>query len=457
MGQKQYWRGQWWVLMILLMFTSPSTYGFSILRDTEIETTIHQMSLPLLKEAGYSPQQVTFILVNSSAINAFVMGGMNIFFASGILLEFEEPEVILGVIAHELGHILGGHLARHSDMMKQALLQTTVSYVLGAAAAVGGSPEAALALMHGGTHAAERQALEYSRENEQAADQAALRLLSKTHISAKGLLKLLEWLKRRESGIMDLIDPYARTHPLSQERIIHIANYVEQPKEEASSLAIPTPLRVAYERCRAKLQGFLQPPEQVLKRYPAKDDSVAARYARAIAYYRLPNFHHAMETIDSLLKDFPKDPYFLELKGQMLFETGQAQASIPYLKKALEILPKSSLFHGMIGMAYISTTEAKTASTFPASVALEQAIYHLKQAMRLDPHNTQNLDQLMIAYGKLGQFGMVSLTQAEKAAMQQKWEEASRYVEQALKQLPVNSPAALKGKDLQLTIKEQKK
>jgi len=298
--------------------------GVSLIRDAEIESTLRRMSAPIFEAAGLGPDAVDIYIVNDERLNAFVAGGQNLFLNTGLLMRSETPAQLLGVIAHEVGHIAGGHLSRLPGAQERAGIEMILATVLGAAAAVAGAPDLGTAIMSGGATYAQGNLMAFSRSQEQSADQAALGYLQQAGVPSQGLLDVLEILDGQNALAVSASSPYLRSHPLTRDRMLfvqnHVANQPQQPE-------VPEPWVDAHRRMVVKLDAFLREPRVVLDRYPA-GAGVTARYARAIALYRLPDLERALSEIDGLIALHPEDPYFHELKGQMLFEHGQVEKAI---------------------------------------------------------------------------------------------------------------------------------
>jgi len=291
-----------------------------LIRDAEIESIIRIYSTPLFQAAGLSPQGIRLYLVNDRTLNAFVAGGLNMFINTGLLIEAKHPGQVIGVIAHETGHISGGHLATRGSALDQSRAALIASYLLGLGAALAtGESAAGAAVISGGQDIALRSLLQYTRTQETAADQAAVTLLKATRQSPRGLMEFMETLRGQEVLLSNNQDPYLRSHPLTHDRINFIQNsirqspFVDKPPDHD--------LVVLHNRMRAKLIGFLEPLGRVLRAYPENDTTVPGRYARAIAYYKVPDINKALVELNGLLGEAPNDPYFLELKGQMLLNT----------------------------------------------------------------------------------------------------------------------------------------
>jgi predicted Zn-dependent protease len=431
------------ILFILLTFASNANAA-SIIRDTEIEVTIRLIANPILKAAGLNPKDVNIYIVNDKNINAYVSGGSNIFIHTGLLSLSKDPNMLVGVIAHETGHIVGRHLFKGAERAKYSAVKSTVGYMLGLAAAAAGAPQAGAAIVSGAQQVVQRQALKHTRSQEEAADQSALNFLDKEKISSKGLVELLEVLYGKEVAMYNDINPYTLTHPLSRERIDHVrSHYV---KSQFSENILNGNIAVIYARAITKLDAFLEPTKKTLKQFPTSDTSINGRYARAIGYYKIPDLEKSLKEIDSLIKEFPQDPFFIELKGQILFENGKINEAIIYYTKAKELLPNASLFQIELATAQIATEDKSH---------LKSAITNLEQALNTEKHNSFTWHQLGIAYGRLGILDMSNLALAEEAMLIGDEELSKQFIKTARKYTKDGSIADLRLKDLENAIKDQ--
>lgn len=433
------------LLCLSILLLTRSAFAIALIRDQEIETTLKEYSFPIFDAAGLTPESVRFFIVNSPEINAFVAGGSNIFINTGLIMATKNPAMLIGVIAHETGHISGGHLPQGAEKMKNAQLGVIFGYILGAAAAASGQGDVGSAIMSSSGHIATRGLLSFTRLNEQAADHAALRYLDRVNISAAGMLEMFEILKKQEDRHFGKIDPYAVTHPLSKERITTVRNHVVKSTIPAGQ--IPLEFEVMYKRMIAKLTGFMEPFNTTMSKYPDTDTSVEAKYARAIAYYRVPNLPRALSEIDGLLKEFPQDVYFNELKGQILFENGKVKEAIPFYQKAVSLMPNAQL---------IRVELAKALLALEKDDVLNDAIMHLQRSVSQDNSHSDAWRLLASAYGRKGDMGMSYLALAEEALLQNKPEAASQQAKQALKHLSPGSPSLLRAEDIIALAKQAK-
>ena len=408
----------------------------SLIRDAEIEDTIRAYTTPLFAAAGLDSSVVEVHIVNSPDLNAFVAGGQKIFVFTGLLQASTAPAQIIGVIAHETGHIMGGHLARTQDALRAATTQSIVTMLLGMAAIAAGQGDAGIAVIVGGQQVGLRGLLKYSRTQESAADQAALKLLEATRQSARGLAEFLDILGDQEALLPESQDPYVRSHPMTMERIAAVRRHLERSRY--SDVPERPEFVIAHERMKAKLMGYLR-PARALRVYPISDQSVGARYARAIAYHRIPKLSEALAEIDGLIAEFPDDPYFHELRGDMLVQNQRLEEAAAAYRRAVALQPDSPLL-------LLSLARAKIALDDPALTA--EAIAHLENAIRLESTNPAIWRQLAIGYGRSGEIGLASLASAEENFQLGRHDAARRSAERADHLLPQGSPAWLRTQDI---------
>ncbi len=411
----------------------------SFLRDAEIENTIRTYAHPLFRAAGLDPSAVDIYIVNDKGLNAFVAGGQKLFINSGLLTQAADVGEVIGVIAHEAGHIAGGHLSRTHDALAKSSAQNIIAMVIGGAAALAtGRGDVGAVVAAGAGQTGLRNFLAYSRTQEASADQAALRILDATGQSSRGLLNFMERMSGQELLSPKRQDPYLRTHPLTRDRIITLRNHVET-SEHADSLP-PAALQLMHDRVRAKLFAFLSLPRETFRRYPEDDASVAARYARAIAYYRRPDLAKALPLIDGLIAEDPDDPYFHELKGQMLFENARPREALVAYEAAARLLPQSPLILRDLGRVQLALEDPSL---------LEPAITNLRVALMREPESAFTWRQLAIAYGRNGQMAESYLALAEEALLLGRKGDALYHATRAEKDLVPGSPGWLKARDIQ--------
>ena len=428
------------LLAAMLACGRASAADVGYIRDAEIESTLRSFYTPILIAAGLEPSAVHIYIVNDPTLNSFVAGGQNIFINTGTIMRSETPNQLVGIVAHETGHIAGGHLIRSEEAMRNATIKAIIAMVLGmGAAAASHSPEGVGAAMIGAEGVAMRSFLTFSVGQEVNADQAALRFLDATHQSARGLLEFFEILQGQEVLSGAHMSPYVRTHPLTAQRIEYIRQHVEH--SPYSNVADSAAWVELHKRMKAKLIAFLYPPPQALKYFPDTDNSVSARYGRAIAYYRVPELKKALGVVDGLIQQEPNNPYFHELKGQMLFENGHvAEAVAPY-REAVRLAPDVALLRVELGQVEIET-EDKSLNA--------DALTNLKSATQYEARNADTWHFLAIAYGRTGDMGNTALALAEEGMANGDKAVAKGQAQRALKLLPQGSQARLRAEDIEM-------
>ena len=403
--------------LLLLAVSSPATSqssGSRLIRDAEIEGLMRLYTRPIFKAAGINPKSVKVYLIADPRINAFVAGGQRIFVHTGLITQAKTPNEVIGVLAHETGHIAGGHLTRMGVELERASVTSIIGMLAGIAAVAGGiaagNDEAAKAgqgVMIGSQGLAQRNFFAYQRGMESSADQAALKYLTATGQSAKGMINLFEKLSRQSIATLRNVDPYILSHPMPLERIRNLENAAS--KARGFDSADPPELVLRHELAQAKLMGFMESAQAVMRRYPRTDMSLPARYARAIASFRRGDIANAMPVIDSLVEDLPQNPYFWELKGQALLENGRALEAVAPLQEAVRLLPNNGLIQLLLAQALIDTESKSNALA---------ALKLLHKAQRSEGGLPAIFKYMARAYGLTGELGKAELATAEAAMLQ---------------------------------------
>jgi predicted Zn-dependent protease len=410
-------------LVVAALFASRHAAGAELLlRDAEIETDIKTMAAPIWRAAGLEPGDVGIYLVDDGGLNSFVAGGQAIFLNTGLIMRARNANQLLGVIAHETGHIAGGHVLRTKDALKNASIEAIIATVLGAAVGILGHNTAS---MIPGAGVGERAFLNFSIAQEATADHAAMNYLDRVCQSARGLLDFFEIIQSDERLTGEGNDPWARTHPLTSERIDYVRDHVERAR--CSGAGTPAADDALMRRIQVKLHAFLDDPSVTLGRYPESDRSEDARYARAIAYYRIPRLDKAVPLIDALIAAYPGNPYYRELKGQMLFENGRLREAIAPYEAAVRLDPSAGLLRISLAQIYIESGDP----------ALDKrAIAALNDAAQSEGRDSTVWGLLAVAYGRDNQLGMAALSLAEKALADQKKQDAIQQATRAKALLP---------------------
>ena len=410
----------------------------SILRDAETELLLKDISRPLIEAAGLRPDDVLVILIQDNSINAFVAGGQIVYLHSALITEADNANEVQGVIAHELGHVTGGHMIRLYEGLEQAGHISILSLILGAAAMAAGAGEAGMGIMAMGQQAAMGRFLAFSRVQENSADQAGASYLKQAGISGRGSLAFFRRLQNLEFRLnIPQDNGYARTHPLHQERISRLESmYAADPAWDRPT---DPALEERFQRVKAKLTGYVQDTRQVFNRYPESDTSMAGRYARAYAFHRSAHPEKALAEANSLVAERPQDPFFLELKGQILLESGRPREALESLREAVRIAPDQPLISALLGHALISTEDPDN---------FEEAKRVLRIAVQRDNNNPFAWYQLGIVYDREGDPARAALATAERYNLQGEAALALPNAEQAMMGLPVGTPDWLRAQDI---------
>ncbi len=428
-----------------LLVISQPVRAQSILRDAETEAMFAEMAKPLVIAAGLSPKDVKVVLIQDETVNAFVAGGQTVYVHSGLINEADTANQVQGVIAHEIGHIADGHVVLQGEGAKPALGIALLSLVLGIAAIAAGSSEGGAGIIAAGQQAAQGKFLAFTRVQEATADASAAIYLQQAGISGKGFLQFFKKLQSQEfrAGYIN-IDPYAQSHPLSGERVATLTHTLE------ASPAWNTPsnpaLETIFRRVKAKLKGYIEEPQRTLNIYPPEDQSVAAHYARAYAYHKGGFPDKANAEADALIAIAPHDPYFLEIKGQILLESGKPLQALAPLREATQITGYQPLIATTFGHALIATEDRNNYA---------EAEKVLRQAVARDDDNPFAWYQLGTVYELRGDQARAMLATAERAALTGDSRTAAFTARAAMGALPQNSVDWIRAQDIALTAQNE--
>jgi predicted Zn-dependent protease len=440
------------MMMVVILATSTITpavardadAGPSLLRDTETELLFKQMSRPLIVAAGLDPNSVEVVLLNDPEINAFVSKGQTVYIQSGLLEATDNVNQLQGVVAHELGHVLAGDSIRSGQGEKQATSVALLSLVLAAAAMAAGAGEAGMGIMQAGQRAALGEMLAFTRAQEATADASGAIFLSKAGISGKGMLDFFAKLQNEEYRYGYFAkDSFDRDHPLSSERIQALEQKLKG--DPAWAKPIDPALEARFQRVKAKLLGYVNPRLAVTK-YPESDQSVPAHYARAYAYHLGGYPDKARTEADALIAKDPHDPFFLELKGQILLEDGKPTEAIPVLREATERSNNAPLIATMLGHALVATDDPKN---------FAEAKQILKVAVSRDNEDPFAWLQLGTIYEHEGDAARAALATAERMNLQGEPKLAYASAQMALKGIPPNTPDYLRAQDIAMVSRAE--
>ena len=427
------------LLAASLALASPAC-AQSILRDAETEAFFRDISKDLVLAAGLEPRNVQFVLVGDPSINAFVTGGQNVFIHSGLIIAADNVNELQGVIAHELGHIAAGHNVRFGEGAGPASKISLLSLIGAAAAMAMGAGEAGMAILGLGTAAAQGRFLAFTRDQESRTDQAGAVFLSKAGISGRGLISFFRKLQGMEYRLAIPQDnEYARTHPLSSTRVTNVEAVFERDK--AWNTPPDKALQARFERIKGKLVGFVEEPRLVMQRYPEGTNTPAALYARAYAWHRSGHPDQAMAEAARLVAIQPNDPYFLELEGQILLESGKVDDSLPVLRRAAAQAPGEPMILTLLGHALVTSEDPKLQA---------EAEPLLRKAVSLDRENPFTWYQLGVIYDRRGDKPRAALAAAERFSLEGNAMGAMMNARMARAGLPAGSPDFIRADDITL-------
>ena len=434
------------VLLYLIILLTPDLSGRGIARDAETELFLSEMTTPIVNVANLNSSSVDLYLFNDNSVNAFVTCGQKIFVNTGLIMEFDDPSMLRGVLAHETGHIAGAHLARSDIALKKAQAPMIIGLLLGIGAAVaGGDSDAVQGILLGSQQIAQGMVAKYSRGQEAAADQAAFQYLEKLGLSSKGMIDVLYNFADQEALSARNQSSRVRSHPISRQRIMALENQAVKSKfyNQRDSLE----LTYRYNMIRAKLEGFLKRPDDIIRKYE-KNDSDYAIYASSVALYRKALTDKAIDKINILIDKYPTNPWYYELKGQILYESGKIKPSIEPYEKAV----KFSIGHPLLNIALAS-----------AYLALNDKEYDIKaqnllnNVIKKDQKNSYAWFQLAIAEARLGNIGKADLYSAERYFVLGDVNLASFHAKRSKNNLKDNGPLLMRAEDIILDSENKQK
>lgn len=418
--------------LVIALATALPASAIGLIRDAEIERTLKRLSKPLLQAAGISPASTNIFIVNSNSMNAFVTAGNNIFIHSGLVRRMDRVELLQAVIAHEIGHIAGNHVASRSIAFANSRTAAGLGMLLGLAVAASGNTEGGIGLAAGASSAAQRNLFANTRAQESSADQSGVRYMAAAGIDPKAAIEALKFFEGQDLITAARRDPYVQTHPLSQQRINNLRNVANAYKPKASG-QVPN-IDYWYDRMVAKFDGFIN-PSSALKKYKRSDKSEAATLARAIAYSRKPDVKRGQAEINKLLKMRPRDAFYWELKGQFLLESNQVAPAVTAYQNAVNLAPNEPLLIAGLGRALLAAKSGK-------------ALGVLQRAYAKDPRDARMLRDLATAYARAGKKGQAAVVTAERYALQGNFPQAAQLAKRAQGLLPKGTSGWLKADEI---------
>ncbi|WGD48821.1 M48 family metalloprotease [Bradyrhizobium sp. CB1650] len=422
--------------------------GPPVLRDTETEQLLREYTRPILRAAGLEKQNIQMVIINDASFNAFVADGRRIFVNYGAILQSDTPNQLIGVLAHETGHLAGGHLAKLREQLATAQTQMIIAMLLGAGAIAAGAgrgnsagnnglANAGAAAIAGPQEMIRRTLLSYQRQQEENADRAGVKFLTATQQSPKGMYETFKRFTSESLFAARGADPYLQSHPMPAERVAALQEFARtspywDKKDDPA-------LQLRHDMVRAKISAFMERPETVYRRYPQTNDSLPARYARAISTYLHGDLRSALAQIDALIQVQPNNPYFYEVRGQALLESGRPAEAIPALRKAVQLSSNSPLIEMLLGQALVgSDNKAYT----------DEAIRILRAAVAREPEAPLGYTQLAMAYGRKGDYAEADLASAQAAYLRGDNKTARELATRAKTRFAVGTPGWVKADDI---------
>jgi predicted Zn-dependent protease len=420
--------------------------GIPLIRDAEAEQLLRDYTRPILRAAGLEKQNIQMVIINEVSFNAFVADGRRIFVNTGAIMQSETPNQIIGVLAHETGHLAGGHLAKIREQLANAQTQLIIAMLLGAGALVAGarSGGAGSGLTQGGLAAVQapqemirRNLLSYQRQQEENADRAGVKYLTTTGQSARGMYETFKRFTSDSLFAARGADPYLQSHPMPAERVAALEElgrsspYWDKKDDPA--------MQLRHDMVRAKISAFMEKPDTVYRRYQSSNNSLPARYARAIVTYRHGDLRSAIAQIDALIQEQPNNPYFYEVRGQALLEGGRPAEAIAPLRKAVQLSHNAPLIEMLLGQALVAANN---------NAYTDEAIGILRAAVSRETEAPLGFSQLAMAYGRKGDYAQADLASAQAAYLRGDSKTARELASRAKTRFAIGTPGWVKADDI---------
>ncbi len=425
------------LLSIFLSVTSTAALARGLIRDAELELALQNLAKPIVRAAGFGSNRIRILVINDPAMNAFVVDSRHIFIHSGLIRRLKTPEALQAVIAHELAHIANGHLTRRAGNQRVSNRVTAIGFALAIAAAASGEGRAGAGIAAGSASTAQRVFFSHTRAEESSADQSGIRYLSQNGIDPAAMIEVLDLFRGQEALKRQRQDPYARTHPLTRDRLRAVKGYAA-----ATKTRIKEPSKISaywFARMNAKLTAFLGNPRATLRHKASKGNGEIALLRRAIAHHKTPNHKKALAEVNNLLKLRPKDPFYHELKGQILLESRNFGPAVTSYRNAMNLAPGEALIQSGLGKALLAVNSKQSN---------RDALSVLTRARSRDPADPSMLRNLAVAHAKNGQNAMASVATAERYAVIGRFKDATTHAKRAMGALPQGSGGWLRANDV---------
>ncbi|HEY0852820.1 MAG TPA: M48 family metalloprotease [Bradyrhizobium sp.] len=433
-------------LAIAITPIAASAQGLPVIRDTEAEQLLRDYTRPILRAAGLEKQNIQMVIINEVSFNAFVADGRRIFVNTGAIMQSETPNQIIGVLAHETGHLAGGHLAKIREQLANAQTQLIIAMLLGAGAMVAGArsgysgsglTQAGAAAIQAPQEVIRRTLLSYQRQQEENADRAGVKYLTATGQSARGMYETFKRFTNDSLFAARGADPYLQSHPMPADRVSALEGlarsspYWDKKDDPA--------LQLRHDMVRAKISAFMEKPDTVYRRYTTSNSSLPARYARAIVTYRHGDLRSAIAQIDSLIQEQPNNPYFYELRGQAMLEGGRPAEAIAPLRKAVQLSHNAPLIEMLLGQALVASNN---------NAYTDEAINILRAAVSRETEAPLGYSQLAMAYGRKGDYAQADLASAQAAYLRGDSKTARELASRAKTRFAIGTPGWVKADDI---------
>ena len=419
--------------------------GPPVIRDTEAEQLLRDYTRPILRAAGLEKHNIQMVIINEGSFNAFVADGRRIFVNYGAMMQSETPNQIIGVLAHETGHLAGGHLAKIREQLANAQTQMIIAMLLGAGALAAGArsgsnsglANAGAAAMSAPQEVIRRTLLSYQRQQEENADRAGVKYLNSIGQSPRGMYETFKRFTNESLFAARGADPYLQSHPMPVDRVAALEElarssaYWDKKDDPA--------LQMRHDMVRAKISAFMERPDTVYRRYATSNNSLPARYARAIVSYRHGDLRVALAQIDQLIQEQPSNAYFYELRGQALLEGGRPMEAIAPLRKAVQLSNNAPLIEMLLGQALVASNN---------NAYTDEAIAILRAAVARETEAPIGFSQLAMAYGRKGDYAQADLASAQAAFLRGDNKTARDLASRAKTRFAIGTPGWVKADDI---------
>jgi predicted Zn-dependent protease len=433
------------IVAVSALATAPANAQY-LIRDAEIERSLRELARPMINASGLSSRSIRLYVLADDTPNAFVTNSNTIFVHSGLLLKLSTPEQVQAVLAHEVAHIANGHLSRRAINFKDMQRRQTFALALGVAAGVAAGDAGVGAGIGAAVAGASLNSfLGHTRAEEAAADISAIRYMKYGGVDPAAMLDVFDMFRGQEMLVPERQSGYARSHPLTRDRIRSVEAYVDanKPKKKAGPENA-----YWYARLQGKLSSFLRSPSWTFNRVKAGDNSEVARMRRAVAYLKMPDPENAIAEADALVAMRPEDPYYQELKAQIHFETRRFPQAVVEYERALELAPNQPLILAAYGRALLA---------LKSDEGNEKALAALEKAYRRDSRNPDLLRDLARAYALEGDDGKASLMTAKRYSLMGRKRDAAIHARRAVGLLPNGSPGHRQASDILAAAKKGEK